>query len=58
MADVRERTSTKAWMCLVCGWMYYEELRRPDDGIFPGTRWADIPDDRAFPECGAANKIS
>jgi rubredoxin len=24
----------------------------PDDGIAPGTRWEDIPDDFACPTCG------
>jgi rubredoxin len=26
----------------------------PHEGIPPGTRWADIPDDWACPECGMA----
>ncbi|HPE61117.1 MAG: rubredoxin [Thiothrix sp.] len=44
----------KTWMCLVCGWLYDEAGGAPDDGIPPGTRWEDIPDDWACPECGAA----
>ncbi len=42
----------KAWMCLVCGFMYDEELGLPDEGIAPGTRWEDVPKDWVCPECG------
>ncbi|HMT93335.1 rubredoxin [uncultured Thiothrix sp.] len=42
----------KAWMCLVCGFMYDEELGLPDEGIVPGTRWDDVPNDWVCPECG------
>ena len=31
----------KKWECIVCGWIYDEELGWPDDGIEPGTRWED-----------------
>jgi rubredoxin len=41
-------------MCLLCGWVYYEALGVPEDDIPPGTRWEDIPEDWACPECGAA----
>ncbi len=43
---------TKAWMCLVCGFMYYEELGLPEDGIAPGTAWEDVPDSWRCPQCG------
>ncbi|WP_239312292.1 MULTISPECIES: rubredoxin [unclassified Frankia] len=42
----------KAWMCLVCGWTYYEDLGLPDEGIAPGTAWGDIPDSWTCPNCG------
>ena len=42
------------WMCLICGWVYEEEAGLPDEGIAPGTRWDDIPDDWSCPDCGAA----
>jgi len=41
----------KKWECIVCGWVYDEEAGWPDDGIAPGTRWEDIPDDWVCPEC-------
>ena len=43
----------KSWMCVVCGWIYEEEQGLPEDGIAPGTRWEDIPDDFVCPECSA-----
>jgi rubredoxin len=43
-------------MCLVCGWIYSEESGAPDDGIAPGTRWADIPADWKCPECGVGKE--
>ncbi|MDQ0751898.1 rubredoxin [Streptomyces africanus] len=54
MNDLSVQTAKRAWMCLLCGWVYYEELGLPEDGIPPGTRWEDIPDDWECPECGAA----
>ncbi|MCA3185788.1 MAG: rubredoxin [Cupriavidus sp.] len=41
----------KTWVCLICGWVYDEEQGWPDDGIAPGTRWEDIPEDWRCPEC-------
>ena len=40
--------------CMICGWQYDEEKGDPDEGLEPGTLWADIPDDWACPDCGAA----
>jgi rubredoxin len=42
----------KVWMCVVCGWVYDEAAGLPDDGIAPGTPWADVPDSWRCPECG------
>ena len=33
------------WECIVCGLIYDEKEGWPDDGIAPGTKWADVPDD-------------
>lgn len=43
----------KKYMCLICGWIYDEELGWPDDGLAPGTPWAAVPDTWVCPECGA-----
>ncbi len=42
----------KKWQCLTCGFIYDEADGWPDDGIDPGTRWADVPEDWVCPECG------
>ncbi|MCD9141027.1 rubredoxin [Streptomyces albireticuli] len=42
----------RAWMCLVCGWVYYEALGLPEEGIAPGTPWEEIPDTWECPDCG------
>ncbi|WP_408056114.1 rubredoxin [Streptomyces ureilyticus] len=44
----------RAWMCLICGWVYYEDLGLPEEGIPPGTAWEDIPDDWSCPDCGVS----
>ncbi len=41
------------YRCLVCGYIYSEADGEPDNGIEPGTKWADLPDDYMCPECGA-----
>lgn len=43
----------KRYMCLLCGYIYSEELGWPDDGISPGTLWEDVPLTWQCPECGA-----
>ena len=44
----------KSYICIICGWVYDEEEGCPEDGIKPGTRWEDVPDDWVCPDCGAA----
>jgi rubredoxin len=48
-----ESKKFKTWMCVVCGLIYDEEEGLPEDGISPGTRWEDVPDDWSCPDCGA-----
>ena len=43
----------RKWQCFFCGWTYDEEAGSPEDGLAPGTRWADIPDSWICPGCGA-----
>ena len=42
----------KKYVCNVCGWVYDEELGDPDNGIAPGTKFDDLPDDFVCPLCG------
>ncbi|MCP4042955.1 MAG: rubredoxin [Gammaproteobacteria bacterium] len=46
----------KTWKCTICGFVYEEEMGAPDDGIAPGTRWEDVPEDWECPKCGAAKE--
>lgn len=46
----------RKWQCMVCGFIYDEEQGLPEDGIPPGTRWDEIPDDWMCPECGVGKE--
>ncbi len=46
----------KIWMCIICGWIYEEEKGCPEEGLAPGTRWEDVPDDWYCPDCGAGKE--
>ena len=35
----------KKWECIVCGLIYDEAKGWPEDGIAPGTRWEDVPEE-------------
>lgn len=43
----------KVWTCALCNFVYDEAKGLPDEGIPPGTRWEDVPEDWFCPECGA-----
>lgn len=42
----------RTWVCLVCDFHYDETRGLPEEGIAPGTRFEDIPDDWVCPDCG------
>ncbi|PKQ08032.1 MAG: rubredoxin [Alphaproteobacteria bacterium HGW-Alphaproteobacteria-11] len=42
----------RKWVCATCGFIYDEAEGWPDDGIAPGTRWKDVPEDWVCPDCG------
>jgi len=46
-----EADGFKQWVCVICGWVYDEAAGAPDDGLAPGTRWVDVPDDWRCPLC-------
>ena len=46
----------KKYVCDVCGWVYDEDLGDPDNGIAPGTAFADLPDDFVCPLCGVGKE--
>ena len=41
------------YVCLVCGYVYDEAKGAPDEGLAPGTLWADVSEDWVCPDCGA-----
>ena len=47
-------TEPERLVCVQCGFEYDEAKGWPEDGIAPGTRWDDIPEDWSCPDCGAA----
>lgn len=44
------------YLCVICGYIYDEELGCPEDGIEPGTLWEDVPENWFCPDCGAAKE--
>jgi rubredoxin len=42
------------YVCTVCGYVYDSEQGDPDNGVEPGTKWEDVPDDWECPVCGAS----
>lgn len=42
----------KKYVCDVCGYEYDEAAGDPDNGIEPGTKWEDVPEDFLCPLCG------
>jgi rubredoxin len=44
----------KKYECAICGFAYDEEQGWPEDGIAPGTKWEDVPDDWTCPVCDSS----
>lgn len=40
------------YVCTVCGYIYDEAAGDPDNGVAPGTKFDDIPDEWVCPLCG------
>jgi len=45
------------YICTLCGFEYDEEAGLPEEGIGPGTKWEDIPEDFECPACGAGKDM-
>lgn len=48
----QEVRKMKKYVCDVCGYIYDEEAGDPENGIEPGTKWEDVPEDFLCPLCG------
>ena len=46
----------KRYLCLICGLIYDEADGWPDDGIEPGTKWENVPENWACLDCGAGKE--
>ena len=44
------------YVCNVCGYVYDEELGDAENGIEPGTKWEDLPEDFVCPLCGVGKE--
>lgn len=45
------------YVCVVCGYVYDPEQGEPDQGIAPGTKFEDLPDDYVCPTCGVGKDM-
>jgi rubredoxin len=44
------------YVCSMCGYIYDPQQGDAENGIPPGTRFEDLPDDWTCPGCGASKK--
>jgi len=51
--ELRRQQNMKEYTCDVCGYIYNEADGDPDNGIAPGTKWENVPEDFVCPLCGA-----
>ena len=49
---LKGESDMKKYVCDVCGYVYDEAAGDPDNGIAPGTKWEDLPEDFVCPLCG------
>lgn len=46
--------SYKVLTCVVCGYVYNEELGDAEHGLAAGTRWEDVAENWTCPDCGVS----
>ncbi len=46
----------KKYVCDVCGREYDESVGDPDNGIAPGTKFEELPEDFVCPLCGVGKE--
>jgi flavin reductase (DIM6/NTAB) family NADH-FMN oxidoreductase RutF/rubredoxin len=51
--EIKEEKKMDRYVCDVCGYVYDPEKGDPDNGVQPGTKFEDIPDEWVCPVCGA-----
>ncbi len=45
------------WRCLACTYIYDPDAGDPDNGVPPGTRFEDVPEDWVCPLCGVGKDM-
>jgi rubredoxin len=50
----KEEIIMDKYVCLICGYVYDPEKGDPENGVKPGTKFEDLPDDWTCPVCGAS----
>jgi rubredoxin-NAD+ reductase len=53
----RMENDMKKYVCDACGWVYDEALGDPENGIAPGTKFEDLPEDFECPLCGVGKDM-
>jgi rubredoxin len=43
--------------CTACGYVYDPAVGDPDNGVAPGTPFAEIPEDWVCPQCGVEKSL-
>ncbi|MHB1537422.1 MAG: rubredoxin [Solirubrobacteraceae bacterium] len=43
--------------CPSCGYVFDEAVGDRHEGFQPGTRWSEVPDEWACPDCGVREKV-
>jgi len=56
MDKKKEEEKMDRYVCKVCGYIYDPGKGDPDNGIEPGTKFEDLPDDWVCPLCGAGKE--
>jgi rubredoxin-NAD+ reductase len=51
------RAFMKKYVCDVCHWEYDEAAGLPEQGIAPGTKFEDLPEDFECPLCGVGKDM-
>jgi rubredoxin len=54
--NYKEELQMQKYECVICGYIYDPAEGDPDNGVDPGTAFADIPDDWVCPLCGAGKE--
>ena len=54
--EKKEEKKMDKYVCKVCGYVYDPEKGDPDNGVPPGTKFEDVPDDWVCPVCGAGKE--